>query len=168
VRCQRLRLSAGDRRVVRLLGEADTERFQEVQVVAGEGAHRDFDGGVRYLRGVLGDFVEADGGLEHQEHIKTLLADVFDDSRDVLGLGDRFVDRFTKLLDQILDLLIQCHLRVALWIATAFTFSVDTASDYARIGYSQRLVNLRERHCGTAVVLGVLGQNTPGGAWLQR
>ena len=83
------------------------------------------------------DLVEADGGLKHEEDIKALFADVFDDARDVLRLRDGLVDRFAKFLDQVFDLLIQCHLRAALWFELS-----------PRIGYSRRLVDRRERHCG--------------------
>jgi hypothetical protein len=142
-----LRLGAGSPRVVGFLGDADSERFQEVQVVTGEGAFGDFLGGVSGLWGVIGHLIEADGSFEHEEHVEALLADVFDDTCDVLGFGDGLVDRFPKLLDQILDLLIQCHLRVALWIEAVFTSSAETASDYARIGYSLNTMGtaLRQR-----------------------
>ena len=62
--------------------------------------------------------VEADGGFKHEEDIKTLFTDVFDDASDVLRLRDGLVDRFAKFLYQIFDLLIQCHLRAALWFET--------------------------------------------------
>lgn len=72
-----------------------------------------FDG----LKGFFGfclNLVEADSGLKHEENIKTLFADVFDDASYILRLRDGLVDRFAKFLDKVFDLLIQCHLRAAL------------------------------------------------------
>ena len=66
------------------------------------------------LAGFRLDLVESDGGLQHEENIETLLADVFDDAGNILRLRDGLVDRFAKLLDQVFDLLVQCHLRTAL------------------------------------------------------
>ena len=64
--------------------------------------------------GLFFDFVEADGGFEHEQDVEALLADVLDDACDVFRFGDGLVDGFAKLLDQVLYLLIQCHLRAAL------------------------------------------------------
>jgi hypothetical protein len=139
-----LSVGAGFCGVFRLLGETDTERLQEAQIVTGEGTFCGFVDGVRGLCWVLCHFIQADGGFKHEENVETLFTDVFDDSCDVLRLGDGLVDRFTKLLDQVLDLLIQCHLRVALWIETVFPSSVESASDYARIGYSRK-------YCGNGI-----------------
>ena len=82
----------------------------------GEGAVCFFAGGLCGFLGFGFDLVEADGGLEHKENIKTLFANVFDDPSDVFRLRDRLVDCFAKFLYQVFDLLIQCHLRAALWV----------------------------------------------------
>lgn len=82
--------------------------------MGGEGALRLLFETFVWVIGVWFDFVEADGGFEHEEHIEALLADVSDNPGDVLRLGDRLVNGLTELLDQVFDFLIQCHLRVAL------------------------------------------------------
>ena len=50
--------------------------------------------------GFLGDFVKPDGGLKHQEHVETVLADVLDDAGDLLALNNGLVDCLSELLDQ--------------------------------------------------------------------
>jgi len=100
---------------VRRVCEADAERFEEGQVASGEGPVCILASGLRGFFGFCLDLVEADCGLKHEENIKTLFADVFDDACNVLRLRDGLVDRFAKLLDKVFDLLIQCHLRAALW-----------------------------------------------------
>ncbi len=57
-----------------------------------------FGSGFAGLFGFCLDLVEADGGLKHEEDIKALFADVFDDACDVLRLRDGLVDRFAKFL----------------------------------------------------------------------
>ena len=100
---------------VRRVCEADAERFEEGQVTSGEGSASTFASGLRGFLGFCLDLVETDGGLKHEENIKTLFTDVFDDACNVLRLRDGLVDRFAKLLDKVFHLLIQCHLRAALW-----------------------------------------------------
>ena len=63
----------GKRTVGRLAG-SQSERFGSVRL----GFH----------------LVEPNGGFEHEEDVKALLADVFDDTCDMLRLGHRLVDRF--------------------------------------------------------------------------
>jgi hypothetical protein len=48
---------------------------------------------------LLFHLVQADCRFQHQQHIKTLLADVLHDLRDLLGLGNRFMDGLPQLLD---------------------------------------------------------------------
>jgi hypothetical protein len=100
---------------IRRVCEADAERFEKGQVASGEGPIGTFARGLRGFLGFFLNLVEADGGLEHEENIKTLFADVFDDACNVLRLRNGLVDRFAKFLDKVFDLLIQCHLRAALW-----------------------------------------------------
>jgi hypothetical protein len=95
--------------------EADAQRFQESQIVPSERPVCVFLDGFNGRFGFCLDLVEADGGFKHEEDIKTLFADVFDDACNVLRLRDGLVDRFAKFLDKVFDLLIQCHLRAALW-----------------------------------------------------
>jgi hypothetical protein len=98
-----------------LLG-GDAEGAEEGEVVAGEGAAIEGGGGVgvgfRIGFGGLVDFIEADGGFEHEEDVEALLANLADDAGDLIGLADRFVDRFAQFLDKVFDLLIQCHLPI--------------------------------------------------------
>ena len=57
--------------------------------------HRGFQ-----LRGrLLLYLVQANRRFQHQQHIKALLADVLHDLRDLLGLGNRFMDGLPQLLD---------------------------------------------------------------------
>ena len=95
--------------------KADAQRFEEGQVASSEGTVSTFASDLRGFLGFCLNLVEADGGFKHEENIKTLFADVFDDACNVLRLRDGLVDRFAKFLDKVFDLLIQCHLRAALW-----------------------------------------------------
>ena len=58
-----------------------------------------FRGSIRVLS-LLRDFVQTDGGLEHQEHVETMLADVLDHAGDLLALNNGFMDCLSELLDQ--------------------------------------------------------------------
>jgi len=100
---------------LRVFGYADAQGFQEVQVVRGEGAVYTFVDSFRGLVRIFLNLIETDGGLKHEEHIKTLFTDIFDDASNVFRLRDGLVDCFAKFLYQVFDLLIQCHLRTALW-----------------------------------------------------
>ena len=62
--------------------------------MGGEGALSLFDGTIRGLLNLFLNFIEADGGLKHEENIKTLLANVFDDTGNILRLRDGLVNRF--------------------------------------------------------------------------
>lgn len=94
-------------------GEDDAKRFEKGEVAVGEGTFGGVSRGelqrLEFERGGIVYLVEADGGFEHEEDVEALLADVFDDSGDVLGLGDGLVDGFAELLDEIFYFLIQCH-----------------------------------------------------------
>ncbi len=52
-------------------------------------------------------FVESNRRLEHEQDIETLLADILHYFRDVLRLGNRFVNRFPELLDETTKSLVQ-------------------------------------------------------------
>ncbi len=101
--------------------------FRKGQVVLGKRPVCLCVSGFGGLFGFCLNLVEADGGLEHEENIKTLFANVFDDASDILRLRDGLVDRFAKFLDKVFDLLVQCHLRAALWFESS-----------PRIGYSRQ------------------------------
>lgn len=79
--------------------DGDAQGTQEVHVVFGEGATGGFGGRVGFF-GLLRDFVEADGGLKHEEDIEAVLADVLDDAGDLFAFNDGLVDGFSELLDQ--------------------------------------------------------------------
>jgi hypothetical protein len=110
-----------------LFREADAQGFEKGQVAPGERPVRIFADSFGRFLGFCLNLVEAYGGFKHKEDIKTLFAYVFDDASDVLRLRDGLVDRFAKLLDKVFDLLIQCHLRAALWFESS-----------PRIGYSRQ------------------------------
>lgn len=79
--------------------DGDAQGTQEVHIVFGEGATGGFGGRVGFFS-LLGDFVEANGGLKHKKHIEPVLADVLDDAGDLFALNDGLVDGFSELLDQ--------------------------------------------------------------------
>jgi hypothetical protein len=86
--------------------DGDAEGAEEVHVVFGEG------GGAFGAVGQLGgfaffDFVEADGGLEHEEDVESVLADILDNSGDLFAFDDGLMDGFTELLDQFAQA--RCH-----------------------------------------------------------
>ena len=54
-------------------------------------------GGLGFLGG---DFVQADGGLQHQQHVKAVLADILHHPGDLLALNDRLVDGLAQLLNE--------------------------------------------------------------------
>src|SRR5579871_6483557 len=67
------------------LSEANTQGLQKGQVATGERAICSFV--VSLCCGcICFNFIQADRGLKHQEDIETLLADVFDDTCNVLRL----------------------------------------------------------------------------------
>ena len=51
--------------------------------------------------------VQPNRRFQHQQHIKALLADVLHDLRDLLGLGNRFMDGLPQLLNKTTKSLIQ-------------------------------------------------------------
>jgi hypothetical protein len=95
--------------------EADTQRFQEGQVVGSEWAFVHFLSRFGQIFIICLDLVETDGGLKHEENIEALFANVFDDTGYIFRLRNGLVNGFAKFLDKVFDLLIQCHLRAALW-----------------------------------------------------
>jgi len=95
-----------------MLFGGDAQRLEEGEVVAGEGAVGGLVAVFGVSFGLVFDFVEADGGFEHEEDVEALLADFADYAGDGVGLRDGLVNGFAKLLDKVFDLLIQCHLRL--------------------------------------------------------
>jgi hypothetical protein len=51
--------------------------------------------------------VQANRRFQHQQHIEALLADVLHDLRDLLGLGNRFMDGLPQLLNKTTKSLVQ-------------------------------------------------------------
>ena len=51
--------------------------------------------------------VQSNRRLQHEQDIETLLADILHHFGDVLGLGNRFVNRFPELLDETTKSLVQ-------------------------------------------------------------
>ena len=99
-----------------LFRETDAQRFQEGQVLLGERSTvLRLDRSLRLLR-LFSYFVEADRSFQHEQNIEALLSNVFNNASDIFRLRNGFVDRFAKFLNEVFDLLIQCHLRVALCV----------------------------------------------------
>src|SRR5580692_5554815 len=68
--------------------------------------------GQHAILGVFGgDFVEADGGLEHEQHVEAVLADVLDYAGDLVALDDRLVDCFAQLLNEFTQTRCQGYLQ---------------------------------------------------------
>jgi len=86
--------------------DGDAEGAEEVDVVLGEGGA--VGGDLRSVR-VLAffHFVEADGGFEHEEYIKPVLANILHDTRDLFAFDNGLVNGFTELLDQFAQA--RCH-----------------------------------------------------------
>jgi len=64
----------------------------------GEGAFHTFVDSFRGLFGIFLNLIKTDGGLKHEEYIKTLFTDIFDDASDIFRLRDGLVDCFAKFL----------------------------------------------------------------------
>src|SRR5882757_2794112 len=99
-----------------LVREADAQRLQEAEVGCSERSVHlfRFFSSLR-IGGLEVELIQTDRGFQHQQYIEPLLADVLDHSGNVLRLRDGLMDRFTELLYEIFDVLIQCHLRAALY-----------------------------------------------------
>ncbi len=63
--------------------------------------------GLQLRNRLLFYLVESNRRLQHEQDIETLLADILHYFRDVLGLGNRFVNRFPELLDETTKSLVQ-------------------------------------------------------------
>ncbi len=79
---------------------------QKIHIILGEG--RTFNPAFRAWLCLIGllrrNFVQADRRLQHQQHIEAVPPYVLHNSRDLLALNHRFVDRLAKLLDQFAQL----------------------------------------------------------------
>src|SRR3569833_318987 len=86
--------------------DGDAEGAEEVHVVLGElgAVFVDF-GGVSVVAFL--HFIEADGGLKHEQDVEAVLADILDDTCDQFAFDDGFMDGFTELLDQFAQA--RCH-----------------------------------------------------------
>jgi hypothetical protein len=90
--------------------DRNPQRAQKVYILSvkrlislGSFVHRGFQ-----LRGrLLFYLVQTNRRFQHQQHIEALLADVLHDLRDLLGLGNRFMDGLPQLLDKTTKSLIQ-------------------------------------------------------------
>ena len=63
--------------------------------------------GLQFRNRLLLYFVESNRRLQHEQDIETLLADILHHFGNVLGLGNRFVNRFSELLDETTKSLVQ-------------------------------------------------------------
>jgi hypothetical protein len=115
--------------------DGDAQGAEEVYVVLGErsAVFRDF-GSLGVL--ALFDFVEANGGFEHQEDVEPVLANVLHDTGDLFAFDDGLMDGFTELLDE----LAQARSHV-------FPPAATSAGKWRRAA-SDLITLLRERHSG--------------------
>src|SRR5208283_4774680 len=58
------------------------------------------------VSGVFALLADADGGFENQENVVAAFFDAGNDFGDLLGIGQRLVDRFSKIFHELLQLLI--------------------------------------------------------------
>ena len=90
--------------------DRDTQGAQKVYILRVKSlipgrifVHRGFE----FRRWLLFYFVQSNRRFQHQQHIETLLADILHHLGDLLGLGNRLMDGFPKLLDKTTKSLIQ-------------------------------------------------------------
>lgn len=88
--------------VFRLAGDGNAKGAEKAEIIRGERqlgwgvSDGDFD-----LLGLFGGkVVESDSGLEHQQNIEAVSADILDHAGDLLALDDRLMDRLAKLLNE--------------------------------------------------------------------
>jgi hypothetical protein len=64
-------------------------------------------GGLQLGNRLLLNLIQSNCRLQHEQDIETLLTDILHYFGDVLGLGNRFVNRFPELLDETTKSLVQ-------------------------------------------------------------
>lgn len=92
--------------------DGNAERAQKVEILRGEGC-----GGARLpacaarygagFDGLFRQLVQADGRLQHEQHLVTMTPDVLDHTGDLFGLRDALVDGLSQFLNEFSDFLIQ-------------------------------------------------------------
>ena len=90
--------------------DRDTQGAQKVYILRVKGLIplRNFTRrGLQLGNRLLLYLVQSNRRLQHEQDIETLLADILHHFGDVLGLGNRFVNRFPKLLDKTTKSLVQ-------------------------------------------------------------
>jgi len=85
--------------------DGNPQRAQKVKVVLGECSVRTFGVGLFALFGRY--FIQANRGLQHQQHIEAMLADILHHSSDLFALDDRLMDSLAQLLNQFTQT--RCH-----------------------------------------------------------
>jgi hypothetical protein len=86
--------------------DRDAEGAEKVYVILGErGAVLGTLSGFSVLAFL--HFVQANGGLEHQQDVKPVLANILHDTGDLLTFDDGLMNGFTELLDQFAQA--RCH-----------------------------------------------------------
>ena len=92
------------------LFDRDTQGAQKVYILRVKSlipgrvfVHRGFE----FRRWLLFYLVQSNRRFQHQQNVKALLADVLHDLRDLLGLGNRFMNGFPQLLDKTTKSLVQ-------------------------------------------------------------
>src|SRR5579863_5233946 len=97
------------RALCRVLLDFDAQGLEELQVLIA-----DFEFGIAAEGGDQGSFVggfvaglaDADGGFEHQKNVVAAVLDTGDDFGNLVGVGQRLVDRFAKFLHELLEFLV--------------------------------------------------------------
>jgi hypothetical protein len=88
------------------IGELNSQRAQEVQVLCGEWAGAGRFRLILFHR-VRFRLVQPDGGFQHEHHFKPLGSDIANNAGDLIGFCNGVVDGFPKLLNEIAYLAIQ-------------------------------------------------------------
>ena len=89
--------------------DSDAQRLQELYILIidfelGFGAERTYQG--TFVGSLLALLAEADRGFENQENIVTTILDSGDHVGDLVGFGQRLVDRLSQLFHQFLEFLV--------------------------------------------------------------
>ena len=85
--------------------DRNTQRTQKIHIL-----RRESHAILRCLacvRARLYHFIQSDGRLQHQENVKTLAADILNDTRDLLRFGNTLMNRFAELLHEFAQILVQ-------------------------------------------------------------
>jgi hypothetical protein len=91
--------------------ELDAERLEKLEILIadlefGIGAERACGNQGSVVGAVFSLFADADGGFEDEEDVVAAFFDSGDDLGDRFGVGERFVNGFSKFFHELLQLLV--------------------------------------------------------------